>query len=89
MNDAYVLDYSVNALILVLKLSMPAIVVAASVGVLVGLLQSLTQLQDTTLAFAIKLIAVSITLAVTMRWMGEQLLIYANRLMESFPAMLN
>jgi type III secretion protein S len=74
---------------LVLKLSMPAIVVAAGVGLLVGLLQSLTQLQDATLAFAVKLIAVSITLAITMRWMGEHLIIYAGRLMDTFPMMLN
>ncbi len=55
--------FQTNAvLLLVLKLSLPPIIVATVVGVLVSLLQALTQVQDQTLGFAAKLIAVTATI---------------------------
>lgn len=48
-----------QALILVLQLSMPVIVAATAVGLVVGLIQTLTQIQDQTLPHAVKLLAVA------------------------------
>ena len=48
----------VRALYLTMLLSLPAIMVAAIVGTLFSLLQALTQIQEQTLSFAVKLIAV-------------------------------
>lgn len=47
-----------RALILMMQLSMPVIIAATVVGLIVGLLQALTQIQDQTLPAAAKLIAV-------------------------------
>ena len=63
MNSPEVLNFTSQALVLVLWLSMPPIVVATLVGTLVSLLQALTQIQEQTLGFAIKLIAVAATIA--------------------------
>jgi len=47
--------------------------------VLVSLLQALTQVQDQTVPFLIKLMAVCVTLFLSYHWMGGSLLNYANR----------
>lgn len=70
MNEAQIIQYSEQALLLILLLSMPPIAVAAIVGTLVSLIQALTQVQEQTLGFVVKLVAVSVTLLVTARWLG-------------------
>jgi type III secretion protein S len=75
----------VRALYLTMLLSLPAIVVAAVVGTLFSLLQALTQIQEQTLSFAVKLIAVGVTLFLTAGWVGGELLNYTLSIFESFP----
>ena len=70
MSEAQLLDYAQTTLILVLKLSMIPIVVATVIGLIVSLLQALTQIQEQTLGFAVKLIAISITIMLAAHWMG-------------------
>ncbi|MDB5840443.1 MAG: EscS/YscS/HrcS family type secretion system export apparatus protein [Herminiimonas sp.] len=78
----------VKALILVLWLSLPPIIVASVVGTLFSLLQALTQIQEQTLSFAIKLIAVGATLYLTARWMGGEIFNYTVMLFETFPLLV-
>lgn len=65
-----------QALILSLMLSMPVIVVASAVGLIFSLFQALTQIQDQTLSFAIKLIFIMLTLYLTINWVAGQLYQY-------------
>jgi type III secretion HrpO family protein len=51
-----------TALVLILILSMPVVIVATVIGLSVGLVQALTQIQDQTLPHAIKLAAVTLTI---------------------------
>ena len=85
MNTAQLLDYSQTTLILVLKLSMIPIVVATVIGLLVSLLQALTQIQEQTLGFAVKLIAISITIMAAASWIGGELLLYTQDIFAHFP----
>jgi type III secretion protein S len=73
MDQAAILDITAQALILVLILSMPPIIIATVVGVLVSLIQALTQVQEQTLGFAVKLIVVTIVLLLTASWTGAEL----------------
>tara|TARA_B100001248_G_scaffold262503_1_gene258926 strand:+ start:22707 stop:22976 length:270 start_codon:yes stop_codon:yes gene_type:complete len=86
MDYAILLDFTTKALLLVLMLSMPPIIVATVVGVLVSLLQALTQVQEQTLGFAIKLIVVILTLLLTAAWIGSQLLEYTLHIFTFFPS---
>lgn len=63
-----------QAMLMVVMLSAPPLVVAVIVGIIVSLLQAVMQLQDQTLPFAIKLVAVGATLALSGRWIGTQLI---------------
>ncbi|MFY1927725.1 type III secretion system export apparatus subunit SctS, partial [Achromobacter dolens] len=69
MGTVDLVSYMTQALYLVLWLSLPPIAVAAIVGALFSLFQALTQIQEQTLSFAIKLIAVFATILLTARWL--------------------
>ena len=77
-----------EAMMLVMILSMPPIVVAAGVGVLVSLLQALTQVQEQTLSFAIKLIAVAVTIAAMAGILGSEMVNFTIGLYDGFPEMV-
>lgn len=65
------------ALILTLQLSMPVVLVATVVGLLVGLFQALTQIQDQTLPHAVKLSAVAVTIIVLGAGLSQRLVTFA------------
>ncbi len=78
----------IQAMLLVLWLSMPPIFVASIVGILFSLVQALTQIQEQTLSFGVKLIAVGATLYLTARWIGGEIYNYAQSLFDTFPYLI-
>jgi type III secretion protein S len=85
MELADLVTYVIQALLLVLILSLPPIVVASVVGILFSLVQALTQIQEQTLSFGVKLVAVGLTLYLTARWMGGEIFNYTEMIFEKFP----
>lgn len=85
MSAPDLVSFLTQALYLVLWLSLPPIIVASVVGTLFSLFQALTQIQEQTLSFAIKLIAVMATLALSARWIGGELFNYTLTIFENFP----
>ncbi|CCB66678.1 type III secretion system export apparatus subunit SctS [Hyphomicrobium sp. MC1] len=83
MNSAEIASLTTNALTLVLVLSMPPIVVATVVGVVLSLIQAITQIQEQTLSFAVKLIVVSVVILGTASWLGGELYRYTERVFDS------
>ncbi|PRW91012.1 EscS/YscS/HrcS family type III secretion system export apparatus protein [Pseudomonas simiae] len=63
-----------QGMLLVVVLTAPPLLVAVVVGVLTSLVQALMQIQDQTLPFGIKLVAVGVTLIMTGRWIGVELI---------------
>jgi type III secretion protein S len=78
----------IQALIVTLWLSLPTILVASIVGTIFSLLQALTQIQEQTLSYAIKLISVAAVLYITARWMGAEIFNFAVAMFDSFPLMV-
>ncbi|CAM3854617.1 EscS/YscS/HrcS family type III secretion system export apparatus protein [Serratia silvae] len=70
-----------KALYLVLILSSLPIVVATVVGLIVGLIQTVTQLQEQTLPFGLKLLSVIVTLFLLAGWYGDTLLGFAREVL--------
>ena len=85
MHEGDVVAYLNKAVYLVFVLSLPTILVASLVGTLFSLLQALTQIQEQTLSFGVKLIAVGITLFLTAGWMGGEIYRFTLMLFELFP----
>jgi len=73
---------------LVLMLSMPAIAVASLAGLLVSLFQAVTQLQEQTLSFGIKLVSVIVTILLTAGWLGGELVRFSKTILDSFYLMV-
>jgi type III secretion HrpO family protein len=85
MNHAELLNYAQKCLIIVLRLSLVPIIVATVIGLIVSLLQALTQIQEQTLGFAVKLIAISLTIMFSASWMGAEILLYTQDIFTYFP----
>lgn len=88
MTEIDITTFMTQALYLILWLSMPPIAVASIVGTLFSLLQALTQIQEQTLSFAVKLVAVGITLVLTARWIGGEIYNFTLLLFDTFPRLL-
>jgi flagellar biosynthetic protein FliQ len=70
MTGAEVLDVGRDAIWLTIQLSAPVLIVGLIVGVAIGLMQALTQIQEATLVFAPKIVAVFISLLFFLPLMG-------------------
>ena len=70
MSGAEVLDVGRDAIWLTIQLSLPVLIVGLAVGVGIGLLQALTQVQEATLVYAPTIIAIFIALLVFLPLMG-------------------
>lgn len=72
------MDQSLNlfqqALWLAVAMSAPPLIIATLCGVMVSLIQAVTQIQDATLPYVVKLLAVAISLAVLGRWFSGELI---------------
>ncbi|MCA8002732.1 type III secretion system export apparatus subunit SctS [Burkholderia metallica] len=81
MNIDALLGLTTQGLLLCLYVSLPVVIVAAVVGLIVSFLQAITSLQDQTLSFGIKLIAVVITLVIAAPLAASAILRFSNQLL--------
>ena len=72
MSGQQVLDLAREAIYVLLLVSGPMMIVGLGVGLIVSLFQALTQIQEMTLAFVPKIVAIFITLLLTLPFAGEK-----------------
>lgn len=77
-----------ESLYLVLYVSAPVLAVAMVVGLVVSVLSAATQVQDQSLAFVPKLVAVSLVLALSGGWMAGELVGFTDHLWRAIPALV-
>ena len=77
-------SYAAEALMLVMQLSLPPIMVAAIVGIAFSLFQAITQLQEQTLSFGVKLVAVGIALFLMADWLCGAILRFGGEIFDKF-----
>ena len=82
MTGADVLDIARDTIWTVLILAAPMMVVALVIGVAISLLQALTQIQEMTLAFIPKILAMFVPLFLSLPFMGDVLHSYMARIAE-------
>ena len=87
MNGAEVLDVGRDAIWLTIQLSAPVLIVGLVVGVGIGLLQALTQIQEATLIYAPKIVAIFISLLVFLPLMGALLTGFMHHIAERIAAL--
>jgi flagellar biosynthetic protein FliQ len=77
-----------QALELTLMLSAPLLITALAVGLIVGIFQAATQINEMTLSFIPKLLAMAAVLALTGPWMLRHLVEYTRNLIQGIPGMI-
>lgn len=88
MSQTDVIDIATVALTLAAKLSAPLLITALVVGLAISLVQSVTQLQEITLSFVPKAIAVALALVICGNWMLTELITTTQELMARIPSLL-
>lgn len=88
MNDTQVLQIVLQMLEVATKLAAPILVVSLVVGVLVSLLQTVTQIQEATLTFVPKLVAAATVVVIGGNWMLHELVGWVSELWRSIPSLL-
>ena len=73
MHPALAVDLMHTAMLLTFKVAAPMLLTALLVGVLVSLVQAITQIQEQTLAFIPKLVAIGVVMMISLPWMLGQL----------------
>ncbi len=85
MFSAEIYQLCYQALLLILILSGPPIIISMALGLFVAIFQAATQIQEQTLSFTVKLVAVIITLILMGGWLGAQILQFASNILTNFP----
>lgn len=85
MFQSEVVQLAYQGLLLILILSAPPILISMFFGILVAIFQAATQIQEQTLSFTIKLVAVTLTLMFMGGWLGGQIMSFASEIFTNFP----
>ena len=88
MTPDFAVDLSREAMVIATMIAAPALVAGMVVGLVVGLLQALTQIQEQTVAFVPKLLAMVLAVGLTLPWIMVRLVEYARELILNIPASL-
>ena len=76
MTGAETIDFARESIYLLLMLAAPGMLTALFVGVTIGLLQALTQVQEMTLVFVPKILAIFLVLLIALPFAGEAMATY-------------
>ncbi|MFZ9811180.1 MAG: flagellar biosynthesis protein FliQ [Burkholderiaceae bacterium] len=87
MDTAGVIDLAQQALFVTMLVSLPLLGVALGVGLLVGIFQAATSINEMTLSFIPKLVLIGVTLAVFGGWMINTMVEFTRAVFERIPTL--
>lgn len=89
MTVAVILTLAQKAIIVTLQLVGPALIVSLTLGILLSIVQSATQINEVTLTFIPKIIGVGAIILLLGPWMLQQLILFTTSLYESLPNLVH
>ena len=89
MSHALVVDLARNAIMTALLLAGPLLTIALGVGLVISVFQAITQIQEQTLSFVPKLLAVAGTFLIALPWMLQVMIRYTTEILRSFPTLVS
>jgi len=87
VNTDMVIDIGRYALYITLLVASPMLLFGLVIGVLIGLFQAVTQINEMTLVFVPKILAVSLAIVIFMPWMLRTLISFATNIINRIGAM--
>jgi flagellar biosynthetic protein FliQ len=88
MTPDLIMTIGQRALEITILLAAPLLIAALGIGLLVGVFQAATQINEMTLSFIPKLIGMAVTLLIAGPWMLKLIVSYTRELFESIPGMI-
>ncbi len=88
MDPQIAVDLGREALLIAALISAPVLIAGMLVGIFVGLIQALTQIQEQSVAFVPKLIAMALVLGFSLPWVLTRLVEYSRELISNIPGSL-
>lgn len=86
MNETEIVDFTREAIMLVVQISAPVMLIGLVVGLIVSLFQALTQIQEMTLAYVPKMLVVFLAIFVLFPHMGSLLQVFMERIADKIVA---
>jgi flagellar biosynthetic protein FliQ len=88
MNQDDVVNLVVDAMSVSLKVALPVLLVSLVVGLAVSIFQAVTQIQEQTLTFIPKVVAMAVVIVIAGPWMLGQIVSYTQNLYEQIPSLV-
>ena len=85
MTPESIMEFGQHALYVAMLVAAPLLLTALAVGVLIGVIQAATQINEMTLSFIPKLIAMALVALIAGPWMLRTLVQFTRHLIESLP----
>jgi flagellar biosynthetic protein FliQ len=85
MTPEFVIGFARQSIELTLTIALPMLGVGLGVGVFVSILQAATQIQEMTLTFVPKIIAVFLALLISFPWIMDKMITYTQEIFLNFP----
>lgn len=85
MNVDQAVELSRAAVMMILAVGAPVMIVAIAVGLVISIMQAVTQIQDQTLSFVPKIVAMLLTLLYLLPWTIQQMVEYSTELFNNIP----
>ncbi len=89
MTEAYILSLAQNTITITLLLAAPVLLASLIIGSLVSMVQAATSINEVTLSFIPKVIAIVLILLILGSWMLQQLLTFTSNLFTSLPNLVH
>ena len=81
MTEQMVIDIARHTLYMTFLLASPMLIFGLVIGVLIGVFQAVTQINEMTLVFVPKILAVSLAIVIFLPWMLHLIVSFANKIM--------
>jgi flagellar biosynthesis protein FliQ len=88
VTPAVAIDLLNRAVMTCLLVAGPLLITALVVGIVISLLQALTQIQEQTLTFIPKLVAVAVVMLLCLPWMVRHLVVYVEQIFDLLPGLV-
>ena len=85
MNQDTVINLATQAMMLALKIAGPVLLLGLIIGLLVSIFQAVTSIQEQSLSFIPKILAIAAVLVIAGPWMLNQVISYTNDLYSGIP----
>ncbi len=86
--ESEIIALAVQSLKMALLLSLPALLVGMVVGLLISIFQATTQINEMTLSFVPKILAIAVVLILTMPWMMNEMIDFTKYVFHLIPTFL-